>query len=142
MIVNTTYTDKEASRLIDTHLGEQFTILQRIKLKGIGSKRMIISNVSPKMKSYLNTVDDLNYGSIELRPKGILIHIHKKLNSFSWIVPYYRLHIYTSAYFSIHANGNFIQFNKNKLFKENKAFIEKMIAQKNTVLNTTDYYGV
>ena len=141
MIVNTTYTNKEAAKVIDTHLGKQFSILQRIKLKGIGSKRMIINDVSPKIEQYLNIVDDLNYGSIELRPKGILIHIHKKLNSFSWIVPYHKLHIYTSAYFSIHAEGNFIQFEKNKLYKENKSFIEKMTTQKNTVLNTTEYYG-
>lgn len=141
MIINTTYTDKEAAKLIDSHLGEQFSILQRIKLKGIGSKRMIINDVGPKMKQYLNVVDDINYGNIELRPKGIVIHIHKKLTSFSWIVPYYKLHIYTSAYFSIHADGNFIQFKKNKLFKENKTFIEKMTSQKNTALNTTEYYG-
>ncbi|MCH2194763.1 hypothetical protein [Kordia sp.] len=140
MIVNTTYKNKETAEIIDTHLGEAFSIIQRIKMKGIGSKRMIIHNVSPKMKPYLNTVDDLNYGNIELRPKGIIVHIHKKLNSFSWIVPYYRLQIYNSSFFSIHANGNFIQFKKNKLYKENKAFIEKMQTQKNTVLNATDYY--
>jgi hypothetical protein len=102
---------------------------------------MIINEVSPKFKQYLNTVDDLNYGSIELRPKGILIHIHKKLENYSWIIPYYKLNIYASAYFSIHADGNFIQFKKNKLFTENKTFIEKMVTQKNTVLNTTEYYG-
>lgn len=141
MIVKTTYTDKETEKLIDLNLGESFTIMQRIKLNGIGSKRMIINDVSPKFRQYLNTVDDLNYGSIELRPKGILIHIHKKLESFSWIIPYYKLHIYTSSFFSIHADGNFVQFKKNKLFLENKKFIEKMVAQKNTVLNTTEYYG-
>ncbi|MEM6721341.1 MAG: hypothetical protein AAF611_18580 [Bacteroidota bacterium] len=140
MIVNTTYTDRETKKIIDSHLGEAFPLMKRIKLKGIGSKRMIIHNVSPNLKQYLNKVDDLNYGSIELRPKGILVHIHKKLNSFSWIIPYYKLHIYTSSFFSIHADGKFVQFEKNKLYKENKAFIEKMQTQKNTVLNTTDYY--
>jgi hypothetical protein len=140
MIINTTYTDKEAKRLIDSHLGAVFPLMKRIKLRGIGSKRMIIHDVSPNLKHYMNTVDDLNYGSIELRPKGILVHIHKKLNSFSWIIPYYKLHIYTSSFFSIHAEGKFVQFEKNKLYKENKAFIEKMIVQKNLALNTTDYY--
>ncbi len=140
MIINTTYTDKEAARVIDSHLGEAFPLMKRIKLRGIGSKRMIIHDVSPNLKQYINKVDDLNYGSIELRPKGILIHIHKKLNSFSWVIPYYKLHIYTSSFFSIHADGKFVQFEKNKLYKENKAFIEKMTLQKNEVLNTTDYY--
>ncbi|WP_298419837.1 hypothetical protein [uncultured Kordia sp.] len=141
MVVNTTHKDKEVEKLIDTTVGESFSLLQRIKLKGIGSKRMIIHDVSPKIKQYLNKVDDLNYGNIELRPKGILIHIHKKLKNYSWIIPYYRLNIYTSSFFSIHADGNFIQFKKNKLFIENKSFIEKMVIQKNAVLNTTEYYG-
>jgi hypothetical protein len=140
MIINTTYTDKEAAKLIDSHLGEAFPFMKRIKMKGIGSKRMIIHDVSPNLKQYLNMVDDINYGSIELRPKGILLHIHKQLKSFSWIIPYYKLHIYTSSFFSIHADGKFVQFEKNKLYKENKAFIEKMQNQKNSVLNTTDYY--
>lgn len=141
MIVNTTYKNIETKKLIDSQLGEPFSLLKRIKLKGIGSKRMIIHDVSPKLKPYLNTVDDLNYGNIELRPKGILVHIHKKLENYSWIIPYYKLNIYTSSFFSIHADGNFVQFKKNKLFVENKSFIEKMVAQKNEVLHTTEYYG-
>ncbi|WP_046755468.1 hypothetical protein [Kordia jejudonensis] len=141
MIVKTTYKDKETEKLIATHLGETFPLLKRIKLKGIGSKRMIVHDVSPKLKQYLNTVDDLNYGNIELRPKGIIVHIHKKLESYSWIIPYYKLNIYTSSFFSIHADGNFIQFKKNKLFVENKSFIQKMVSQKNEILNTTEYYG-
>lgn len=141
MIVKTTYKDNETKKLIDTQLGKSFSLLKRIKLKGIGSKRMIIHDTSPKLKSYLNTVGDLNYGNIELRPKGILVHIHKKLDNYSWIIPYYKLNIYAASFFSIHADGNFIQFKKNKLFVENKSFIEKMIDKKNEITHTTAYYG-
>ena len=127
MIFNTTHTDKETSKEIDTLLGKPFTLLQSIKLKGTGSKRMIIDEVSVGFKNIINTVSDLNYGNIELREKGILIHINKGLRNFSWAIPFYQLHIYKTSDFSIHAQGNFVRFKSNKLLKENKKFIEKLM---------------
>lgn len=127
MIFNTTHTDKETSKEIDTLLGKPFTLLQSIKLKGTGSKRMIIDEVSVGFKNIINTVSDLNYGNIELREKGILVHINKGLRNFSWAIPFYQLHIYKTSGFSIHAQGNFVRFKSNKLLKENKKFIEKLM---------------
>jgi len=127
VIFNTTHTDKETSKEIDTLLGKPFTLLQSIKLKGTGSKRMIIDEVSVGFKNIINTVSDLNYGNIELREKGILIHINKGLRNFSWAIPFYQLHIYKTSDFSIHAQGNFVRFKSNKLLKENKKFIEKLM---------------
>jgi hypothetical protein len=75
----------------------------------------------------MNAVSDINYGSIELREKGILIHINKGLKNFSWPIPFYQLHIYNTATFSIHAQGNFVKFKKNNLLKENKKFLDKLI---------------
>jgi len=127
VIFNTTYTDKEASKEIDTLLGKPFTFLQSIKLRGTGSKRMIIDEVSVGFKNIMNTVSDLNYGNIELREKGILVHINKGLKNFSWAIPFYQLHIYKTSGFSIHGQGNFVRFKSNKLLKENKKFIEKLM---------------
>jgi hypothetical protein len=127
VIFNTTHTDKEASKEIDTLLGKPFTFLQSIKLRGTGSKRMIIDEVSVGFKNIMNTVSDLNYGNIELREKGILVHINKGLKNFSWAIPFYQLHIYKTSGFSIHGQGNFVRFKSNKLLKENKKFIEKLM---------------
>lgn len=127
MIFNTTHTDKETSKEIDTLLGKPFTFLQSIKLRGTGSKRMIIDEVSVGFKNIMNTVSDLNYGNIELREKGILVHINKGLKNFSWAIPFYQLHIYKTSGFSIHGQGNFVRFKSNKLLKENKKFIEKLM---------------
>ena len=63
MILNSTHKNTEEKQLLDDIVGRPFTLLESIKMKGIGSKRMIIHNVSPKMKPYLNTVDNLNYGN-------------------------------------------------------------------------------
>lgn len=127
MIFDTTYSDKEITRSINSIVGKPFSLIQSLKMKGIGSKRMIIEDVSPNLKMYLNTVSDVNYANIELRPIGILIRINKGLSNFTWTIPYYHLVIYKTNGSSIHAQGKFIHFRNNKTFKENKAFFKKMM---------------
>ena len=127
MIFNTTYHNKEAATTINDLLGASYSFLQSIKIGGTGSKRMIIEEVSQEFFKFMNTTSDLNYGNIELREKGILIHINKGLKNYSWAVPYYQLHTYKTAGFSIHAQGNFVRFKSNKLLKENKNFIQKIV---------------
>ena len=119
-----------ANGLAWTAVGGDVLKSEAIKLKGIGSKRMIIDEVSPNLHTIVNLVNDINYGSIELRPKGILIHIGKGLQRFAWVIPYYKLVIYKTNGASIHADGKFIHFRKNKTFKENKQFFKKLLDQK------------
>jgi hypothetical protein len=127
MIYNTTHINKEAIAVFEDLLGKPYSFLKALKLGGVGSKRMIIEQVSPKFSTMMNTISDINYGNIELREKGILVHINKGLKNYSWAIPFYQLHIYNTQTFSIHAQGNFVQFKKNKLLKENKNFLDKLI---------------
>ena len=130
MILDSTYTNKENKLLIIDLVGKPFSFLEAIKMKGVGSKRMIINDVSPNLKSYINKVSDANYANIELRKKGILIHINKGLKNFTWAIPYYQLVIYKTNGSSIHAQGRFIHFKNNITFKENKSFFSKMLDEK------------
>ena len=130
MILNTTYTDKTHDALINDLVGKPYGFIQAFKMKGIGSKRMMIEEVSPNMKQYLNTVSAINYANLELRPFGILIRINKGLQNFAWVIPYYQLVIYKTNGSSIHAQGKFIRFRTNITFKENKAFFDKLLDQK------------
>lgn len=130
MILNSTYHNKEDKQILEDLVGRSFTLLESIKMRGIGSKRMIIEGVSPNIQSYMNTVSDANYANIELRKNGILIFINKGLKNFTWAIPYYQLVIYKTNGASIHAQGKFIQFKKNKTFKENKRFFDKMLDEK------------
>jgi hypothetical protein len=127
MIFNTTLKNKDATATINDLLGEPYSFVKAIKLGGVGSKRMIIDAVSPGFLKLINAVSDINYGNIELREKGIVIHINKGLKNFSWAIPYYQLHTYKTEGFSIHAQGNFVRFKNTKLLKENKNFIDKII---------------
>lgn len=130
MLINTTHYDKEHKQIIEDLVGAPFSFIQRIKMNGIGSKRMIVDEVSPNLKSIMNAVADLNYANIELRPKGILIMINKGLKNFTWIIPYYQLVIYKVNGSSIHAQGHFVHFRNNKTFKENKKFFDKLMDEK------------
>ena len=127
MIFTTTHTNNDAKDLTNDLLGLPFGLIQSLKMGGIGSKRMIIEEVSSNINELLNTVSDINYGNIELRPNGNIVMINKGLQSFSWIIPYRQLVIYKTNGLSIHAQGKYICFKNNMLYKENKKFIAKMI---------------
>jgi hypothetical protein len=127
MILETTQSNKNNKNLINDLVGRPFKFFERIKMNGIGSKRMVIQAVSPNLNKYLNTVGDVNYANIELRPGGILIRINKGLQNFTWAIPYYQLVIYKTNGSSIHAQGRFINFKNNILLKENKEFLKKMM---------------
>jgi hypothetical protein len=87
MIYNTTHNNKEAKAQFNDLLGKPYSFLKAIKMGGIGSKRMIIEQVSSSFQKYMNTVSDINYGNIEIREKGIIVHITKGLQNFSWAIP-------------------------------------------------------
>jgi len=127
MIFNTTLNNKDATATMNDLLGKSYSFLKAIKMGGVGSKRMIIDAVSPGFLKVINAVSDVNYGNIELREKGIIVHINKGLKNYSWAIPFYQLHTYKTEGFSIHAQGNFVRFKSNKLLKENKQFIDKVI---------------
>lgn len=130
MVLDSTYSNKENKLLIRDLVGKPFSFLESIRMKGVGSKRMIIGDVSPNLKSYLNLVSDINYANIELRTGGIIIYINKGLKNFTWAIPYYHLVIYKVNGASIHAQGRFIRFKNNKPFRENKTFFDKLLDEK------------
>tara|TARA_R110000772_G_scaffold103606_4_gene204755 strand:+ start:59 stop:493 length:435 start_codon:yes stop_codon:yes gene_type:complete len=127
VILNSTHTNIENKELINDLIGRPYSFLESIKMGGIGSKRMIIEEVSPNLEQYLNKVSGINYANIEMRPNGILIYINKGLENFTWIIPYYQLVFYKTNGASIHAQGNFIHFRNNVTFKENGAFLKKLL---------------
>ncbi|MGB5321684.1 hypothetical protein [Lutimonas sp.] len=138
MILNTTYTNKDNDATIDNLVGKPYSFLTKLRMKGIGSGRMIIDKVSPKLERALLNGPDINYANIELRPKGILVRITRRLDNFTWIIPYYQLYTYMTNGLSIHGQGEFLHFKNDRFLKNNKEFIRKMLNLK--VIFTKDYY--
>ncbi|MFT5247546.1 MAG: hypothetical protein ACI943_002297, partial [Gammaproteobacteria bacterium] len=50
MLFNTSYRNKEYEKISDEMLGKAFTLFEKIKLRGIGSSRLVISQLSPNLK--------------------------------------------------------------------------------------------
>ncbi len=139
MLFNTSYSNKDYIKESTHIVGKAFSFFEKIKIGGIGSSRLIIEELSPKLQPKNREAIATNYANIELRPKGIIIHFTNKLDRYSWIIPYYRLVVYSTQTFSIHSNGNVIQFKKNKNYQDNKKFIHKMTDLKNNFLNLGYY---
>ncbi len=140
MFFNTTYYNEDFVDFSTQELGLAFSLLEKIQLGGVGSSRMIVEAIGDKLHvgSYRN--QDINYSSLELRPKGIIVHLNQDHEQYSWVIPYYKLHIYNTDSFSIHSEGTFVRFRKDKHYLQNKKFIRKISDLKNSFMGITDYY--
>ncbi len=139
MLFNTSYKNEDYEKESNHLLGETYSFLERLKMRGIGSSRFVIEELSPYLTPENMQKTDVNYANIELRPKGVVVHFSNRLDRYSWLVPYYRLAIFSADAFSIHSNGKFIKFKKDKYYQENKKFINKFRYLKSAFLNL-DYY--
>lgn len=129
-IYNISYKDKETDKLINEEMGNAYSLIKKLQLGGIGSRRLIIEYFSENMNHLKLKVSGLQYGNIEIRPKGIILHINQGVYTYAWTIPFFRLSIYNGDFFTIHGNGNYIQFNKEKSWKENRNFLQKLIQLK------------
>lgn len=129
MILDTTVTTKEEEQLIITKVGKPISLLKRFKLGGIGSYKMTVVNYSAGFKKLRNSQDTLS-ANIELRPKGVLIHLNQRATRYTWVVAYYQLAVFNSKTYNLHAAGEFLKFKKDKAFTLNDKFLKKLLGEK------------
>ena len=125
MILETTYTSREVTLQINGLVGKPFSLLERLKMGGIGSKRMPIAAISDEFQEFLKAAHYKTYANIELRPKGIIIHFRYKLESYAWPIAFHSLSIETKPEFLLRSEGKFISFEGG--MQLNSAFIEKLL---------------
>ena len=141
MLFNTTDTNKDYLKESKDTVGKAFSFLEKIKMGGVGSGKLVVEEFSAKLQPKDLLASAINYATIVLRPRGIIVHFSNGSNRYSWIIPYYRLVIYNTRTFTIHANGHFIKCKRNKNYHDNKKFLDKMIDLKNDSLNLEYYDG-
>ena len=130
MILNNNHNDSEIRRQVDEALGKPYSLLERIKQGGIGSGRLLIHDASEPLANCLAKDHDLKYASMELRPKGIILYLRNKINEYMWIIPYYKLSIYKSDWFSVHADGMRMRFHVKSVYPYNAKFVSKLMDRK------------
>lgn len=108
MLKNITYNNPTIKRDINSLVGESYTLVQRIKLKGTGSRRLIIKECTSEIHKLLALDNNTSTCSIELRPKGIIVHFRSILETYGLIIPYYQLSVYKTAdqLYSLHSGAH------------------------------------
>lgn len=127
MIYDTSYPDREIIAEINRQVGKPFSLKNRIQLKGIGSARMVMAQVSEDIFEKLPFDNGTQNASIELRPQGIIVHFKRNTEHFSWAIPYYKLTIYQSEYFSLYEHNTFMKFKLSLMDNSRKKFIKKLV---------------
>ena len=104
MLANVSYNNKAQREAIDTSVGKPFTLLQRIKLGGVGSPKLYVTSSSKEIDVLFLLDHNENSCNIELRPKGIILRFRSLLETYALVVPYYKLTLFkgTSGSYSVH----------------------------------------
>ena len=127
MLVNTSYNEKIINDSINELVGKPFGFIENIKQNGIGSPRLNIIKSSEEIATLLSYDNNRNFCNIELRPKGIIIRFRSLLETFSLVIPFYKLVLFKPANsFTFHMDHHFISV---EAMPENKGlhqFMEKL----------------
>lgn len=127
MLKNISYNNPKIIDEINNYVGKPYTILQRLKIGGIGSSKLIINSADSIIENLLNLDNNLNYCNIEIRPKGIIIHFKSLLETYGLIIPFYKLKIFKGKAneYSIYIDNFFIKVNASE--KNEHDFLKKIL---------------
>jgi len=132
VLKNVSYNNSKIKSEINDVLGNPFTIFERIKLRGVGSPKYIISQTDSIITNLLHLDNNTNQCNIELRPKGIIVSFRSLLETYALIIPFYKLKLFKgqSNVYSIYIDEYFIKILAKK--KNEHEFIKKINKFKST----------
>lgn len=132
MLVNYTSIYTTNRDTIENLVGLPFTLNERKQLSGILSALLPITEVSLQIYNILVTEELASFCQIELRTKGILIHLGPGATQYTLPIPYYKLVLYKgkSEEYSIHKDTYFVKFEVAKDDVKTHQFLKKVTNQK------------
>ncbi|SHI40670.1 hypothetical protein SAMN04488096_101474 [Mesonia phycicola] len=130
MLVNVSYNKPELREKINAEVGKPFTLLERIKMNGVGSSKLFITSTSIEIHNLLILDKYINTCNIEMRPDGIIITFRSILETYALIIPYYKLRLYKgkAEEYSIYRDHFFIKVKANE--KAVHLFMKKILDYK------------
>lgn len=137
MVKNLSYNSKKINTVLLELVGRPFSFIEGLKLGGIGSNKLVIADASKEIVELLRLDNNVNYCNIEIRKNGLIIRFRSLLETYGFIIPYYKLIIYKgeSNIYSLYKDTSYIKF-----FADNKStslFMKKIIRLKTDYLNKT-----
>lgn len=136
MLLNVSYNNPGIRRQIETEIGKPYSIKERLKLKGVGSPRLVIAQASVQIHNLLILDNNRNYANIELRPNGILLGFRSLLESYALVIPFHKLTIYKtdSNTYTFHRDNYFVRIDVRDRDKSVHRFIQKLMRLKTTAV--------
>lgn len=137
MLIQVSYYSKEKKELIDSMVGQSFSLINRFKLRGIGSQRFVLQD-SPNLEltNLFENQTGTRYCNIELRPKGVIVWFRVKIDNWILVLPYHKLTIYKdNKALKLYLEKWKIILTPAYGAKLNKLFVQKLISQKAILLD-------
>lgn len=127
MLVNTSYNEKKINQAIEELVGKPYSLLENIKRNGIGSPRLDIIKTSEEIATLLSYDNNRNFCNIELRPNGIIIRFRSLLETFSLVIPFYKLVLFKPANsYTFHSDHHYISIDAPVSNKGIFRFMQKL----------------
>ncbi|NER16158.1 hypothetical protein [Spongiivirga citrea] len=132
MLLNVSYNDPKIKEQIEQEVGKPYTLKERLKLKGVGSPKLLITSTSIEIHNLLILDKYINTCNIELRPNGIIVRFRSLLETFALVIPYYKLSLYKgrSDEYSIFKDQYFIKIKAEPTNNQLNKFIKKITQKK------------
>lgn len=145
MLLNVSYNRPKIKAQIDAEVGPPFTLMERLKMKGIGSGKLIIDSTSKHIHNLLVLDNNRNVCGIEMRPKGIILSFRSLLETYALVIPFWKLKLYKGQadVYSVYRDDYFVKI--KALEKSHHKFMQKLLSYKSEVhdsrLDTGEYYS-
>jgi len=132
MLLNVSYNNPEIRRKIDAEVGPPYSLRERIKRRGIGLGRLVITDKSIQIHNLMVLDNNRDMCNIEMRPKGIIVGFRSLLESFALVIPYWKLNLYKgkAEEYSIYRDSYFIKIAAPARDKKIHKFIKQILDEK------------
>lgn len=136
MLVNITYSSKKKQAEITGYVGPPFSLIERIRMKGVGTSKMQIVEASDNIVALLQDRRNTHYSYLELRPKGLMVGFQSRLQNFVFLIPFWQLNIYyNGGVLSIYSNDSFFKLKPPFNGVVDKRYLKKVLNLKSKYLS-------
>lgn len=97
MLRNISYNNKDIIKEINEHVGRPYGLMQRVRMKGVGSRRMMITDASEDIMELLALDNNMNFCNMELRPDGIILRFRSLLETYGLVINFHQLNVFQNG---------------------------------------------
>lgn len=128
MLLNISQDYAKKRELISKEAGKPFDLEKRKEFKGTSLTNIAVTAASIDLYNIMTLHEDRIFCSIEMRTKGIIISFKAKNDTYSLIIPYYKLNIYKgkAEEYSFYKDHYFIKIWAGAKEKDVHDFIKKI----------------